>query len=243
MPPSRLRYPLAFPFLAALTAVAALGLNACLIKERSEKPAAAALVPPWDPAKFTPKRLDGPAAPDSGKGFAIFDSLARIDNLAGDPTGWKPEPNAIDTLRIDALFDTGFVFPQNPEASVPYAYDDSFRDDTLWRNAFGNGLYTQDHPCAFIYVLAGEFLHPARWLKRGLREQEILAALGTPVFRQPGVLRYLSRHPGPRPEGNPEDTLAAAADYSAYDVFEGVNLYFAQDSLFAAVLQKSQPCH
>jgi hypothetical protein len=187
--------------------------------------------------------LEGPAAPDSLGVFAIFDSVARIDSLAGDAAGWKPEKEAIDTLRIEALFDTGFVFPQNPEASAPYAYDDSFRDDTLWRNSFGNGLYTQDHPCALNYVLAGQFLHPAKWLKRGLREQDILASLGTPMYRHPGVLRYLSKHPGPLPKGNPEDTLSTAADYSAFDVFEGVNLYFMQDSLFAAVLQKSQPCH
>jgi hypothetical protein len=234
MSPARIRTALA---------LAALVLGACMIKDKPEKPAAAALVPPWDPAKFTPRRLEGPAAPDSQGAFAIFDSLARIDSLAGDPAGWKPEKGAIDTLRIDALFDTGFVFPQNPEFSLPYAYDDSFRDDTLWRNSFGNGLYTQDNPCALNYVLAGQFLHPARWLKRGLREQDILAALGTPLFRQPGVLRYLSKHPGPGAEGNPQDTSSTVADHSAFDVYEGVNLYFAQDSLFAAVLQKSRPCH
>jgi hypothetical protein len=234
MVPVRLRYALA---------LAALCLGACLIKEKPEKPAAAALVPPWDPAKFSPKSLEGPAVPDSQGAFAIFDSLASMDGAAGDPAAWKPEKDAIDTLRIDDLFDTGFVFPQNPEASRPYAYDDSFRDDTLWRHAYGNGLYTQDHPCALDYVLAGQFLHPAKWLKRGLREQDILASLGTPMFRHPGVLRYLSRHAGPRPEGNPQDTSSTAVDYSAYDVYEGVNLYFAQDSLFAAVLQKSQPCH
>jgi hypothetical protein len=231
---ARIRYALA---------LGAIALCACLIKDRPEKPVAAALVPPWDPAKFTPQGLDGPSAPDSQGVFAIFDTLARIDSLAGATAGWKPEPGAIETLRIDDVFDTGFVFPQNPDASVPYGYDDSFRDDTLWRASFGNGLYTQDHPCALNYVLTGQFLHPAKWLKRGLREQDILASLGTPMFRHPGVLRYLSKHPGPRPEGNPQDTLDTAADYSAFDVFEGVNLYFTQDSLFAAVLQKSQPCH
>jgi hypothetical protein len=234
MSPARIRCALAFT---------ALFLGACLIKDKQEKPAAASLVPPWDPAKFTPKSLEGPAAPDSQGVFAIFDSLARIDSLAGDPAVWKTEKGAIDTLRIDALFDTGFVFPQNPEFSSPYAYDDSFRDDTLWRSSFGNGLYTQDNPCARIYVLAGQFLHPAKWLKRGLKEEDILAALGTPLFRQPGALRYLSRHPGPRPEGNTQDTSSTARDLSAFDVYEGVNLYFSQDSLFAAVLQKSQPCH
>jgi hypothetical protein len=234
MSPARIRYALA---------LAALFLGACLIKEKPEKPAEAALVPPWDPAKFTPKVLEGPVAPDSQRVFAIFDSLARIDSLAGDPALWKPEKGAIDTLRIDALFDTGFVFPQNPDLSLPYAYDDSFRDDTLWRNSYGNGLYTQDHPCALNYVLAGQFLHPAKWLKRGLQEQDILASLGTPLFRQPGVLRYLSKHPMPGHEGNLQDTSSTVTDRSAYDVYEGVNLYFAQDSLFAAVLQKSQPCH
>jgi hypothetical protein len=233
MPSSRLRIALA---------CAAFALCGCLIKEKAEKPAAAALVPPWDPAKFAPKKLDGVPAPDSQSAFALFDSLARIDSLAGDPQGWTPAKDAVDTLGIDDLFDTAFVFPQNPDSSLPYAYDDSFRDDTLWRHAYGNGLYTQDHPCALEYVLAGQFLHPAKWLKRGLGQEAIVAALGNPLYRQPGALRYLSKHRGPLPARGAGDS-STAIDSSAFDVYEGVNLYFAKDSLFAAVLQKSAPCH
>lgn len=222
---------------------AVLLLGGCLIKDRPAKTSAAGLVPPWDPAKFTPKQLEGPAYLDSSQTFAVFDSIARIDSLAGDPKGWTPEKGSIDTLRMETMFDTGFVFPENPDAVMPYAYDDSYRDDTLWRSAYGNGLFTQDHPCALNYVLAGQFLHPAKWLKRGLRQEEILSTLGKPVYRQNGVLRYLSKHPGPRPEVNGGESSSTLADSSAYDVYEGVNLYFMNDSLFAAVLQKSQPCH
>lgn len=223
------------------SAAAVLALCGCLMKERPEKPAAAALMPPWDPSRFAPKQVE--ASPDTGHVFAVFDSIARIDSLAGDPKGWKAEEGAVDTLRIEHLFDTAFVFPRNPEASIPYAYDDSYRDDTLWRNSYGNGLFTQDHPCAANYVLSGEFLHPAKWLKTGLSGEDIVRALGNPSYRQPGVLRYLSKHPGPEPERAPVDTLSTAADYSSYDIYEGVNLYFERDSLFAAVLQKSGPCH
>jgi hypothetical protein len=232
MPSVRLRFALL---------CAAFALCGCLIKDKREKPAAGP-VPPWDPAKFAPKRLEGPAFVDSSRAFAVFDSIARIDSLAGDPKGWKAETDAVDTLSIDDLFDTAFVFPQNPDAAMPYAYDDSYRDDTLWRNAYGNGLFTQDHPCALNYVLSGQFLHPAKWLKRGLKPEDIVASLGKPLYRQAGVLRYLSKHPGPRPERK-ADSSSTAADSSDYEVYEGVNLYFADDSLFAAVMQKSQPCH
>jgi hypothetical protein len=227
----------------AALACAAVLLAGCLVKEKQGKSAAAALIPPWDPAKFAPKQLDGEAFPDSARTFAVFDSIAHIDSLSGDPKNWKPEKNAIDTLRLEALFDTGFVFPQSPEAAIPYAYDDSYRDDTLWRSAYGNGLFTQDHPCALNYVLTGQFLHPARWLKRGLKERDIVTALGTPAYRQPGVLRYLSMHRDMGPEASGAESSSTVRDSSAYDVYEGVNLYFAADSLFAAVLQKSQPCH
>jgi hypothetical protein len=237
MPSFRIRFALAGAMLAMLAT------TGCLIKEKTAKAAVAGMVPPWDPAKFAPKRLDGPSYLDSARAFAVFDSIARIDSLAGDPKGWKAEKGAIDTLRIETLFDTAFVFPQDPDAAMPYAYDDSYRDDTLWRISYGNGLFTQDHPCALNYVLTGQFLHPAKWLKRGLRESEIEAELGNPAYRQAGVLRYLSKHPGPRPERNGAESSSTFADSAAFDVYEGVNLYFANDSLFAAVLQKSQPCH
>ena len=231
------------PFALVGAMLVMLVMGGCLIKEKPGKSAAAGMVPPWDPAKFTPKRLEGPSYLDSSRAFAVFDSIARIDSLAGDPKGWKAEKGAIDTLRIEDLFDTAFVFPQDPDAAMPYAYDDSFRDDTLWRISYGNGLFTQEHPCALNYVLTGQFLHPAKWLKRGLKEADIVAELGKPVFRQAGVLRYLSKHAGPRPGRNGSESSSTLTDTTAFDVYEGANLYFANDSLFAAVLQKSQPCH
>jgi hypothetical protein len=231
------------PFRITL-ACAAIALCGCLIKDKSDKPlASGGLVPPWDPAKFTPKHLEGAAPPDTAGTFAVFTVIARIDSLSGDPKGWKADPEAADTLRIAQMLDTGFVFPQNPEAVMPYGYDDSFRDDTLFRSAYGNGLFTQDHPCAANFVLTGQFLHPARWLKRGLSPKDIETALGKPMYNQAGVMRYLSRHAGARPSATVDDTTSTANDYSVYDIYEGVNLYFQADSLFAAVLQKSQPCH
>jgi hypothetical protein len=227
-----------------LVAIAAIALAGCLAREKHEKPlTVGAMVPPWDPAKFSPKHLEGFTFADTTGTFAVFDTIARMDSLAGDPKTWTTEAAPIDSLRIGHMLDTGFMFPQYPEAIMPYGYDDSFRDDTLYRQSFGNGLFTQDHPCATNFVLTGNFLHPARWLKKGLRVEDIKTALGSPLYAQPGILRYLSKRAGPRPETNPEDTLSTAADYSVFDIFEGVNLYFKEDSLFAAVLQKSQPCH
>jgi hypothetical protein len=228
--------------LAALAAL--LFLCGCLVKDKSDKPLKnGGLTPPWDPARFQPKRLEGYAYTGPESLFTVFTAIGRLDSLAGDPKQWKPDPDAVDTLRISQLFDTGFVFPQNPEAVMPYGYDDSFRDDTLYRNFYGNGLFIQDHPCATTYVLSGQFLHPARWLRTGLKEKDIIAALGKPLYGQEGVLRYLSHHPGPVPPRKEDDTISTAPDYSAYEIFEGVNFYFQSDSLFATVLQKSQPCH
>src|SRR4051812_45469224 len=105
MPSFRIRFALVGAMLAML---AMLVIDGCLIKEKSGKAAVAGMVPPWDPAKFAPKRLEGPSYRDSVRTFAVFDSIARIDSLAGDPKGWKAEKGAIDTLRIETLFDTAF---------------------------------------------------------------------------------------------------------------------------------------
>lgn len=222
----------------------ALLLCGCLVKDKPDKPlSVGGLTPPWDPAKFTPQRLEGYAYPGPESSFAVFGDIARLDSLSGDPKAWRPLPEAVDTVLIGQLLDTTFIFPQNPEFVMPYGYDDSFRDDTLFRHGYGNGLYIQDHPCATTYVLSGQFLHPAKWLRTGLKQDDIIAALGTPLYRQEGVLRYLAHHPAPTLAHAEDDTLSTAADYDVFDVFEGVNFYFQNDSLFATVLQKSQPCH
>lgn len=235
---------------AAAAVAAAVFLGGCLVKDRSEKPLHGELTPPWYPAHFSPQRLDGftYAGPESL--FTVFRDMSRLDSLSGDPKDWKADPEAVDTLRIEQMLDMGFVFPENPEAMMPYGYDDSFRDDTVYRNAYGNGLFTQDQPCADTYVLSGNFLHPAKWLRAGLKQEYILATLGKPAFRHESVLRYLHHTPAAvPPEAALTDTvqtpaLAPAPDAdAAMEVFEGVNFYFDQDSLFATVLQKSRPCH
>jgi hypothetical protein len=218
-------------------------LCGCMVKDKPGKDLkVGGMTPPWDPAKFTPKSLETLAADAVDSAFAVFKEIARVDSQSGDEKGWKADPEAIDTLRIAQLFDTAFVFPASPEASEPYGYDDSFRDDTLFRNAYGNGLYTQDHPCAATFILSGGFPHPAKWLRTGMKMEEVMSALGKPLYRQDNVLRYLAKHPS-APLRAENDTLSTAADYEAHEIYEGVNFYFASDSLFAAVLQKSQPCH
>jgi hypothetical protein len=238
--------PTAFakPLLSGAMLFGALLVCGCLVKDKPDKPlSSGGLTPPWDPAKFTPQRLEGYAYPGPESSFAVFGDIARLDSLSGDPKAWKPQADAVDTVLIGQMLDTTFIFPQNPESVMPYGYDDSFRDDTLYRHGYGNGLFIQDHPCATTYVLSGQFLHPARWLRTGLKQDDIVAALGAPLYRQEGVLRYLAHHPAPTPERAEDDTLSTAKDYDSFDVFEGVNFYFQNDSLFATVLQKSQPCH
>lgn len=219
-------------------------LTGCLIKDKPEKAlTSGGIAPPWDPAKFMPKSLEGFAYPGPESLFTVFGEIARLDSLVGDPKTWKAESDAVDTLRVSQVLDTAFAFPRNPEATMPFGYDDSFRDDTLYRNAYGNGLFMQDHPCASTIVLSGQFPHPAKWVRKGMQAEAITAALGVPLYRQQGVLRYLSHRPSPPPQNQAGDTLSTASDYNAYEIFEGVNFYFSNDSLFAVVLQKSQPCH
>lgn len=204
-----------------------------------------ALNPPWDSPAFTPRELEGMAFDQPDSLFFVFKVLAMIDSLSGDRTAWKLQEGAADTLAIAQMMDSGFVFPESPMASIPYAYDDSYRDDTLYRHYYGNGLFTQDHPCAQTWLLTDPFLHPARWLKAGLKQEEIVQALGKPAFSHRGVLRYFTRRPA-QPAIKPAtdtDSAEAASEYEAFDVMEGFNFYFKGDSLFAAVLHRSQPCH
>ena len=117
-----------FKILAAATVLALFG---CLAKDRSGKNlGTAGMTPPWDSAHFTPKRLDGYVPPIPDSVFSVFRDIAAIDSQSGDHKDWKANPEAVDTLRIHQLFDTSFIFPQNPEATMAYGYDDSFRDDT-----------------------------------------------------------------------------------------------------------------
>lgn len=224
--------------------LAAAVLIACQAKDKSEKTlSSGSMNPPWNAPEFTPKAVEGRAPAASDSLFAVFKEIARLDSAAGDPKTWKADSTAADTLRLAQLFDTAFVFPQSPTATMPYAYDDTYRDDTLYRSAFGNGLFTQDHPCAETYVLSDGFLHPAQWLKAGLTQAEMVGALGRPAYWQgdtaDAVLRYLSKHMETPPA--PADSAVKPGD--PYAVYEGANFYFLGDSLFAAVLQKSRPCH
>jgi hypothetical protein len=226
-----------------LTLLVALGLSACSKEDENAKSLeSGALNPPWDSPTFTPKELPGYLYEGPDSLFFVFQVIGMIDSLGGPRSTWTLEDEPATNVAIHQMFDTGFVFPRTPLATRPYAYDDSYRDDTLYRNAYGNGLFTQDHPCAATYVLTDPFLHPARWLKAGLKESEITEALGNPAFRSRGVLRYFSRR-APEIPGEGESAAAGRSEYDIHDVYEGINFYFRKDSLFAAVLHRSQPCH
>lgn len=238
MPPSIRRFLPVFPVL-----ILGLVFGSCSKEEeRGKSLASGALNPPWDSPTFTPRELEGVEFDRPDSLFFVFKVIAMIDSLSGDRSTWKMEENPSDTITIAQMFDSAFVFPQTPVSTLPYAYDDSYRDDTLYRNFYGNGLFTQDHPCAQTFVVTDPFLHPARWLKSGLKQAEIIGALGNPAFSHRGVLRYFSRHASPAPAPT-ADSTKVPSEYEAHEVMEGVNFYFMSDSLFAAVLHRSQPCH
>jgi len=216
------RIALLFPFLL---------LWGCLVKDKGAK-TSATWTPPWDSAQKAPRALTGKPGLASDSFFLIFPMMERIDSLvAVSPERVFPK-NSIDTLRMNHLFDTGFVFPTKTEASIPYAYDDYYRDDTLFRKYYGFGLYEQEHPCVETYVLSGTFQHPSHWLKSGLHEEEIISSLGTPAMRHPLELRYLWQ--AVPAKTTQSDTLGQ---------FESIRLYFEADSLYAALLQRSKPCY
>ncbi len=134
-----------------------------------------------------------------------------------------------DTLRIHSLFDTGFIFPARCEASMPFAFDEDYRDDTLFRKSYGNGLFEQEHPCVETWVLSGDFPHPAKWLHAGMKQREFTSSLGRPAMKHANQLRYLW-HSAPGEDG---DSLVR---------YESMRFYFENDSLYAALLQRSKPC-
>ena len=203
----------------------------CLVKDKGAK-TSATWTPPWDSVQKAPRALTGfpPSASDSL--FLIFPMMEKTDSLVAASAERVLPTEPVDTLRMNHLFDSGFVFPSKTEASIPYAYDDYYRDDTLFRKYFGFGLYEQEHPCVQTYVLSGSFQHPSHWLKSGLHVEEIISSLGTPTMRHPLQLRYLWQA-GPA-KTTKSDTL---------DRFESIRLYFEADSLYAALLQRSKPCY
>ena len=216
-----------------LGGIALITLVGCLEKEPGGgKLGAGGMTPPWDSAHFVPKHLEDYTSQASDSQFALFNAIAIIDSESGDQKKWQRNKRAVDTVRGNQIFDTGFVFPPHPEAAMAFGYDDVYRDDTLFRYSYGNGLYTQDHPCAKTTLLSGQFEHPARWLNAGLKAEDIMNALGKPLYTQKNVLRYLSH----RVEKSKTDT-------TQLEIYEGVNFYFQRDSLIAAVIQHSQPCH
>lgn len=231
----------------ALTAAGLLLVIAACSREDEKSKALekGALHPPWDSPSFTPRELEGGDFDRPESTFFVFQVIGMIDSLGGKRDTWKVEEGAVDTITLAMMFDSAFVFPASPQASLPYAYDDSYRDDTLYRHHYGNGLFTQDHPCAETFLLTDPFLHPARWLRAGLKQEEIRNALGTPSFIQQGVLRYFSRREPatPAPAPGADSSTHIPGEYEAHEVLEGVNFYFMKDSLFAAVLHRSRPCH
>ncbi len=204
-------------------------LSACQQKEKTKT--AASWLPAWDSIAYAPRRLTG--LPDTGADslFAVFDTMEAADSLAQDTQAVRPG-HPEDTVRIGDLFDTNFVFPPDPVAVTPYAFDDAYRDDTLFRKAYGNGLFEQEHPCVESWVISGDFPHPSLWLRSGMTAEAIRAALGTPFLQQPRELRY--RWQGrARPDSTGGDSTTR---------YESMRFYFLRDSLYAVLLQRSKPC-
>jgi hypothetical protein len=209
--------------------------NGCLTKEKHSK--GDRINPPWENGQENLQKLEANSPAESDSTFQIFQQMATIDSEAGPKQKWTYEAGSPDTLRVFNLVDTGFIFPEKPLQTYAYAYDDTYRDDTLFRKAYGNGLYTEDHPCANVWIVSPPFIHPVRWLIAGMTSQDIETAMGPPSLRHPNAMRYFYRD-------MPTNTRKkSSTDDPEEQNIEGIHFYFKRDSLFAAVFQKSRSCH
>ncbi len=211
-------------------ALALAGTMACLAKTRGGK--APTWKAPWESGLSVPRPLRGLKPQPSDSLFAVFRKLEAADSAAASEKDSAIFQRAPDSLRVHQIFDTNFVFPPKPLAATPYAFDAAYRDDTLFRKAYGNGLFDQEHPCIETHVLSGDFPHPAKWLRSGLRKRDIVLNLGLPRMMDSCKIRY-QWHSTPAEDKAWGDSLPR---------YEAVRLYFERDSLYAALLQRSKPC-
>lgn len=214
-------------------------LSGCLAKDKQSE--SKPFVPPWDQGQEPLYQLEGYVKEGSDSLFGVFTEMAKIDSLAGPRQKWTYEPGSPDTLRVHHLVDTAFTFPEFPLDTYAYAYDETYRDDTLFRKAYGHGLFVEEHPCAHVWVSQDPFMHPVRWLKAGMTPSDIENTMGPPSLKHKGALRYLYRDE-PEIDGLAEPEAHPAQD-PGYTHVEGAHFYFNESGLFAAVFQRSRPCH
>ncbi len=201
----------------------------CLEKDKLGK-SSDSWLPGWDTTLSVPSQI-----PDSGSllldsVFEVFAKMEKTDSMIKASKELVYPKNPEDTLRIHHLFDSGFVFPQNPDFIRPFAFDHVYREDTLFRKSYGNGLFVQEHPCVTSWILSEQFPHPAKWMREGLHQAEIVTNLGTPwsIHPQEIIYRWVSHE-------KPKSSLEI--EYK-----EAMRFYFEKDSLFAVLLQKPKPC-
>jgi hypothetical protein len=211
----------------------------CLAKEKRRE--VKTYTPPWDNGREVLQELEGYAPSDSDTVFTVFREMARIDSLAGPRQQWQYEPNSPDTLRVHHLIDTAFDFPEKAEGRQAFAYDETYRDDTLFRLAYGNGLFIEEHPCTDVWIATPPFMHPTRWLRAGMSEKDVIKAMGTPSLRHENALRYLYRDDAH--VGGPTSSDSSLAPLADFQHIEGIHFYFKNGGLFAAVFQRGRACH
>ena len=189
--------------------------------------------PPWESPRISLTPLENFQYQGPESLFTVFQKIGKADTEA-DTSGETLFPiGATDSVRIGWLFDTSFVFPGHVRATMPFAYDRMFSRDTLYRRAYGNGLFTEEYPCADTYVLAGDLQHPAEMLRRGMKEDEVVGALGIPSMRSRSQICY-------RWCSQSGHFLRFTASKARY---ESVRCYFENDSLYAIKLRKSGHCY
>lgn len=214
-------------------------LFGCLTREKRH--AGKTYTPPWDNGREVLQQLEGYVHEGSDSMFQVFKEMARIDSAAGPRQQWKYEPNSPDSLRVHNLIDTGFEFPETSEESYAYAYDETYRDDTLFRLAYGNGLFVEEHPCTDVWIATSPFVHPIRWLRTGMSQESVIQAMGLPSLKHQNALRYLYRDEGAKDAlSSSENSMAPLSDFQH---IEGVHFYFKNEGLFAAVFQRGRACH
>lgn len=184
-------------------------------------------------------RLDGRIDKDADSAFAVFRDMQAVDSLAADPALHPAGEEAVSVFSPDQLLDTLFRFPRDPRVRQAYSLPEAGSPDTLYRKAYGNGLFVEDRPCREAIVLSENFLHPARWIRSGLKPADIEANLGTASRKGEGFLLYRMPRSGRSPLLR---TGARSPSSEGRGAYTSAQFYFKEDSLFAAVLERGSAC-
>lgn len=189
--------------------------------------------PAWSSSNIFIKGLRDYRVGTGENSFAVFDKMEKADNEADISEDTEYPENVSGSIRIRDIYDPAFIFPSRSRASTPYAVDRYYSRDTLYRESFGNGLFTEEFPCSITRVITGQLQYPAMMLRPGMTVMEVINALGIPDMKHRSTICYRWCSAKKRP---------AATENSSELRYESIRCYFENDSLYAIKVRQSRKC-